>query len=910
MSDMVTCRGLDTLLDNTSVPKGWEIGPLFQSFKSKMASFTEIVMSPVKLFRANSPLLSMDDPEKVSECERPADGPSDVEHSEPSNMLHPDGVRLSENRDSEAEATQQRLTDDMKYCKKVLFDKELPAHSSETNENSCYSGPLQHSSLPCFVSEHVSETVESAVGSSVLLQSSVIFSTSHESKLEIHSDVHDQKDKQDAQLKQLPRKRTGNRSEAKKTTSKSVISEFRKEDIEASDSSDNNKSVPISSLDCYTQPDADRLQLDGDENETEIESCCLIRQSLRNNLNGANGRTPKPNTGIQKPEDSAACLGRAKRGLKQQYDYQGMAKRKKQTGDERTGNSQKKQLLSVTSDGGILRRLPGEEVVLTSTFVDTEQIPKANREKAVLTKRNKKGKGGQEVFPTVNEAMLKTETERSSEAMLVCSLDKSSDVVNNQKVCGSSKMNPSVLCKRLKTRAGLAKPDVRTDDGMDLETTMAISSTKQVEEGLLAEVFVCPDIKPLQRKSSIRKKIMLKRKSPIQESSLTESDSISVSTSSVQSRNPPELMATDFNMSLPFQREENLKTGLDQPSKRPKKGLKGAFKSSQEAKKRVININVITKERRYQEGNGKISMDPVYFELTPSENNHQPAPPFSQPHSSCCVLLNNEVKPVVDEKEKCPDSVVDEVFPADYSVSRLRSSARRVTVKPRRADKQRRRCRVLQSRTCKGEEVTNSVTMEDADLAATPTRPSENGFSRCLLRSYSCPEIPSFRSRDVPWPASLHIPHRSRTPTSHQHQSSYISHAPHAHKSIQRARRHTVCSVEVEREIAPLCLRKEVYPSRRSAPHDGVAQYLSPTVALSPSTTLSALASCFLSSPLAFLSKKFDSRSATASPSKSSHVSSPSCSSLTSPLTASTWCLPAFLQSDGSSHATLESSSR
>ncbi|KAM6904681.1 proline-rich protein 14 [Xenentodon cancila] len=36
-------------------------------------------------------------------------------------------------------------------------------------------------------------------------------------------------------------------------------------------------------------------------------------------------------------------------------------------------------------------------------------------------------------------------------------------------------------------------------------------------------------------------------------------------------------------------------------------------------------------------------------------------------------------------------------------------------------------------------------------------------------------------------------------------------------KSLRRARRHTVCSVEVERELAPLCLRKEVYPSRRSS---------------------------------------------------------------------------------------------
>lgn len=935
MSDMVTCRGLDTLLENASAPKGWVIGPLFQSFKSKMASFTEIVMSPVKLFRANSPPLSLDHPENVSEHERPADGPSDVEHSESSNTLHPDGE--SENRDSEAEATQQRLSDveneqnpktvDIKYCKKVLFDKELSAHSSEKasewamtqkETNCCESVPLQHSSLPCFVSEHVSESVESAVGSSILLQPSVNFSASHESKLEICSDVQDQKDKQDALLKPLPRKRMGNRSKSKKVASKSLISEFRKEnsETEANDSSDNNKTVPLSSLDCYTQPDTDRLQLDGDENGTKIESCRLIRQSLRNNLNNsANERMLKPNTHIQQLEDSAAGLGRAKRGLKQQCHSQDLVKRKKLTGDKSTGDTKKQELLNVASDSGILRWPPREEVVLTSTIVDTEETLKSSRKKPVSTRTNK-GKGGQEMLPTVNEAILKTKTECSPEAMLVCSLNKSSNVsVNNQKVCSSSKMKPSVSCKRLKTRAGLGKPDVSIDDSMDLETTVAISSTKHVEEELLSEVFVRPDIKQLQSKNSIGNKKTLKRKSPIQASSVTESDSTLISSLSVQSRDTSELMATDFNLSLPVQREENLKTELNQPSKRPKKVLKGAFKSSksggaQEAKQCINNINVITKERQYQEGKSKISMDPVYFEMTPSESNHQPDPSFSQPHPSCCVLLNNEVKHVVDEKEKSPDSVVDEVFPADYSVSTLRSSARRVTSKPRRADTQRRKCRVLHSRTCKGEEVTNSVTLEDADLAATPTRPSENSFSRCLLRSYSCPEIPSFHSRDTPWTASLHSPHHSRTPTSHQHQSSHIAHVPHAQKSVQRARRHTVCSVEVEREIAPLCLRKEVYPSRRSAPYDSVTHYLSPTLAFSPSTTLSALASCFLSSPLAFLSKKFDNRGAAASPSKSTHVSSPSSSSSTSPLTSSTWHLPGFLQSDGSSHATLVSSSR
>ena len=223
-------------------------------------------------------------------------------------------------------------------------------------------------------------------------------------------------------------------------------------------------------------------------------------------------------------------------------------------------------------------------------------------------------------------------------------------------------------------------------------------------------------------------------------------------------------------------------------------------------------------------------------------------------------------------------------------------------MKPRRADNQRRKCRVLNSRTRKGEEVMSSVTMDNADLATASSRSAENGLSKRLLRSYSCPEIPSFRPHDSPWTSSsLHATPHSRTHTPHQPHTPPVH---HVHKFLRRARRHTVSSVEVEREIAPLCLRKEVYPSRRSLPYDAATQRLSPSLALSPSASLSALASCFLSSPLAFLSKKVDGRGASASTSTSSHVSSPTSSSSSSikPLI--------FLQRTDSSSATLDYSSR
>lgn len=114
-----------------------------------------------------------------------------------------------------------------------------------------------------------------------------------------------------------------------------------------------------------------------------------------------------------------------------------------------------------------------------------------------------------------------------------------------------------------------------------------------------------------------------------------------------------------------------------------------------------------------------------------------------------------------------------------------------------------------------------------------------------LLRSYSCPEIPSLVFSDCHFPRS-HTHDNSTTSPSRK--SSPAPLPIHLHSPSKRTRRHTVCSVEIEREIAPLCLRKEVYPASRGGP-------LCPSSPYSPTTSFTVLASCFLSSPLAFLSK-------------------------------------------------------
>lgn len=113
--------------------------------------------------------------------------------------------------------------------------------------------------------------------------------------------------------------------------------------------------------------------------------------------------------------------------------------------------------------------------------------------------------------------------------------------------------------------------------------------------------------------------------------------------------------------------------------------------------------------------------------------------------------------------------------------------------------------------------------------------------SKRLKRSLSCPDIASLRHAND-------APGNDKT-LSH---SSPLKKASHCNANvpspIKRTRRHTVCSVEIEREIAPLCLRKEVYPKWSGTSH--------PPYPHSPCGSLTSLVSCFLSSPLAFLSKK------------------------------------------------------
>ncbi|XP_041858105.1 uncharacterized protein prr14 [Melanotaenia boesemani] len=909
--DMDICGELSTGdTENVSASKGWTIAPLFQSLKSKMASFTEIVMTPVKLFRPSSPIPSMELSVKLPDCELQADGAADIEQSEPDNAFCPEGQNENSNQDTKAD--QEDLTDTgdttstrtifHKYSKKLEFDDlstHHPKHAVESGINQNEKTlpdlvPLSHNSLPCMISEEVSESFGSTLSSSCLLQPSAKVSASRESKLKISNAVEDQKGK----LKPLPKKLIRNRSQLKEVNSKLLISEYKKQPSDPEMNGHQN-SVQSNNCDLSLCPDVD-------VNFGDVESCLLVRQSIRNNpsdsMNGTSLMSALDAQLMESQHNSEMCplpnVGRAKRTQKLSHYSQSSVKKRRRQVLSQKDDTRNQLSLSMASDGDMIRgpRTPRRGVTLMNTIPDEEANVKSDARQVVSTRAKRKGKDGQKILNTVDKAVIATQTESSPDVMLVCSLNKSAAPEANPK--DGSKVKSNSSCKRMK-KTTFGKVDINNDNGMDLETTVAITSTKQTEEMPLSEVFVHPDKKQLQCTNRCRNtnKKPLKRKSANRPSSVAETDSTLVSTSSVETL---KLMTTD-----------NLTRGQSQLPKRLRNSVQSSVSSAtQETKQGVGNLHLTAKESQSKHNHKKISLGPVYFEMTPSEYNPQPDLVQSQPNLDRYERIPNLNKHVLDEKEKSSASMKDEIFFTDFEMSNYsrRSGTRRINAKRRRADNQRRGCRVFPSRGNKSEEMTKSITMEDADLTASHLHSSKEDVSRRLSRSYSCPEILTLLPHEAPWTTSSH---HSRTRTSHHHHHHHHHHslfASQAQKLARRARRHTVCSLEVEREIAPLCLRKEIYPSRRSAPYDPVIQHMSPSHTHSPSMYLSALASCFLSSPLAFLSKKVDCKGPAATPCTSGHVTSPSYSStLASPMSSSVWHPPGFIPR-ADSDAALDSS--
>ncbi|KAM9472043.1 uncharacterized protein prr14 isoform 1-T3 [Salvelinus alpinus] len=233
---------------------------------------------------------------------------------------------------------------------------------------------------------------------------------------------------------------------------------------------------------------------------------------------------------------------------------------------------------------------------------------------------------------------------------------------------------------------------------------------------------------------------------------------------------------------------------------------------------------------------------------------------------------NETVDQVMEEEQGKEDECSELPIPSE---TRLRGRGQKK--KPKKAATQCRKHRpVIRKRGQEEEEERNTAIGEQMDFSSDNTT-----LNKRLLRSYSCPEIPALLHHDSHWTTSLH----GRILSVPRLHPSLFPPVPTPPAPSRRPRRHTVSSVEIEREIAPLCLRKEVFPSRRSYSLGNPSYHLFPSVPLS--TSISVWASCFLSSPLAFLSRKLRKGSLAATSSACSHDTSPSPSSVSSSISPS-----------------------
>lgn len=785
-------------IPNASSPNKWMIGPLFQSLKSKISSFTEIVITPVKVFRASSSLPST--VHTLDDEKHQAFGTSSTKHSALSCVLESQAQGESETEDMKVTEAAPEAQTVHKCCKRLNMDSSEQADQCPTTgtEKPLFL-PLQQS--PCLSADAVDafQSAGSVFPPSLPAYLPVAVGASQESEGSIPCAEEELEGNPAPQVKAPPRKGAGN---GKKVPSQTLVSD-PKEVGSDPETADVQLPVPHS------------LGLDKDDpghDETDLSdgrksgNSRLVGRSLQRCLKVRIPRATTDNQPLEAPLDTqtrpAAAHGRPKRDPK---------------GDAASHNTVKG------------KRVRADQCVDTQT--QELQRPRRKRQ-AVPASGSKGGTDDGDVLTMTNEA-----GHAETAGCGAPPLDSNSGGPEESWKGSSHQVKPK-RTRRLKTPTCLA------GDNMDVETTIQIRATKQAQPGGSAEVLGHPQELHRTRKSRESAKNPRKRTSPTHAGLCADSE------------NAPHTRPVELGRVTPADRTTSGDSLEGRGSKElPKRSRRALRSTTPGGSHELREVNLRTKENGSQGSKSQSGAKPVCLEVTPGESS-----PQSEPLPHCYVKLVQDVLLTKDGRKQDSESTT-----GSASVFKLHSRAPK--------ENQRRKRAVFHSRRSRVEPAT-CVSQDDWSLAAPGKRTSNAQQSRQLLRSLSCPEISTLRSSEVPW-NSLPSPHHARVQPSRQHAQSGPTFPHPAHRSGARARRHTVCSVELEREIAPLCLRKEVYPSRRSARYDASGLYPSAGHGLPPSPSLSALASCFLSSPLAFLCKKAEGRG----PSASSGSSSPSSSS-------------------------------
>ncbi|CAL8266270.1 unnamed protein product [Gadus morhua 'NCC'] len=845
----------------------WVIGPFLQSFKSKMASFSEIVMSPVKLFTAHSPPDSAslaDDPDpsdrpevrpdRSNGCEGQTvdDGPNDdtLPWMPPSASK---GLTVEEEdeehlRAASLERSPTKPSEVSDAARGSVPVSRPPATDMETNDDEPVPPPPLTPEKHPEPSRYIS-TERRAQRSKRLVQTKPLYSHSL-NRFVLRSkslDILPCRETQEASCAE-----PHHRQFSVECTVEATIGDLSNGDVLCLDH-------------C----------IEGDCSESC--SSLSVRKSPRNSAKeGANGalntisQTLPIGQGLPEAgpgSDPVGRIGKAKRRLTLDPQPRGDARlknRKITRSDKSTEDPINVDVsLHVTEDSATshLKELRND---LSSNGVPVSEMKLNPRAKKVhlLRRMQKKGTSQPESLCAPKEPTLHRETENPTPVVVAVDAsqpgNKTSDNFTNKPL---NTRNPRGASKKGVSKPGSRKPDFKSDS-MDLGTSATTTCTRDADDerpcpnvpDQPVETVLCGPQVPLPaRPSGLGRKRDL---SP--ECDADVSSSLSTLTNVNQ-------------MPKPAKRAAVCKQA------RPTKARGMAADHTSEALFGLDSVSAVldvpvTAKRSRKTGVKRPKKD---CGETDDQSPHavNPAPHTQRVNGHRGNHWKNKTIPAHGGER---DDVLGRAEASAQGAGRRTQGAtangllgvpsaeatlgkRSVKVNHTRQESRRRKERLLF-----GADVFEERAVEERGTGRTDLRELDfTSSSRVLRRSVSCPEIHSLHQHHALWPSPLYSPQPSKGRVAHQYQH------PHPHQPLhdvhrlprvlckpRRTRRHTVSTAEVAREIAPLCLRKEVYPSRRSG-GPGATSPASPF-------SLSALASCFLTSPMAFLSRRLDGKSATA----------------------------------------------
>ncbi|XP_057201787.1 uncharacterized protein prr14 [Triplophysa rosa] len=734
--------------DSPSPVKRWEIGQLLQSFKSKMASFTEIVMSPVRLFKPTDTL---------------------------SSIVHPD--RLIESKEESSTWTEEGETTDDE-CKNGLLSKRL---SSERVQ--CNSSPKRRR-----VAQRLNfETVSTSNHEPVLECNEVC------DDVRVAHKENNQTDRPSSQLRTV----LHNGNYPRPTTQSTFLN---------SDSIPSPEKMSNSTHDLHRSSHANSNTACGDSSESDAVFADSTVKNTRNKLNSSNTSPDfllKDEDRSRIEESSALALRKSPRKVFK-HTSETAADLASSASGPNSLNDRMKDLHSINVTEQMHRSTDVSDPPKSTSVVHVRskrcrEALRTETQKHMVAKRKRQARKAEDrgLRRAKNKNDSSITFEENQEDIVCVQLRK-----KRQDISTAQKLNTS----------NIADVEIRNSD-----TSESCDSTEIGQEKTV--------------KTNLRKTI--KCKSLLASSNEGDCDIASQNATgkvdkSLHHRNMNTMNDCNYESRPPdpseFQKHKGEKT-------RARK-TRHVFKTAGEVSFQKRRLR--PPKHKFEDYSTTSVVDPagpsgpskrtLFQSDRPCGESQMTFIAGEEQMTSVCGPEARENKKRLTSPPLHPESTVS--LQSERSPNRPTKTVNR--------PKRKQRENVIGAK--------DEAKIPEKMLEAISVESSSGSGSNRLLRSYSCPELPFlvFSGCNVP-PSHTHE-NGSTSPTK---KSMAVPLPSHLHSPSKRTRRHTVCSVEIDREIAPLCLRKEVYPASRGAPS---SPYF-------PSNYLTALASCFLSSPLAFLSK-------------------------------------------------------